>query len=503
MNVDYNEGVFVMRTISADLDQIKGNLNRYFSKCVGAGRAAEVMRHQAYEQLCMIQRECPFEYIRFHGLFHDEMGIVNRKKDGSLFFNFQYVDLLFDSLLEIHLRPVVELGLMPCALASGEECVFWWKMNKTMPKEIGEWERLVEALVRHVTNRYGEEEVKQWYFEVWNEPDLESFFRSDDRMNEYFLLYAATATAVKRVCPDYRVGGPTTSSLTWQSELIEYCRNHKVPLDFISGHRYATDSAYKKFGRKDLTVMKPSSTLIERVIECGSFCHGKGYPLLITEWSTSWWPLDAVHDCYVSAPFMLHVIKACEGSAQMLSYWAYTDIFEENGIPQTPFHGGFGLLNIQGLPKPAYYAYAMLASLGETELVCEDADAYVCRNDEEVQILFWNSVDLEQDAPSQEFFARPLPAKAIEDATVALSGLVAGKTYEVSIETVGYRSGDVYNAYLDANFEELPTRKQITELIEVSRPQKRKFSVTADGSGTLRITIPQTENQVDLIRISL
>ncbi len=167
---------FVMRIISADISKTKGKLNRFFSECIGAGRAGEVMRHVAYEQLKEVQKECNFKYIRFHGLFHEEMIITSRDEDGKLKFNFQYVDLLFDSLLDIGLRPVVELGLMPEIMAEKEKYVFWWKMNISPAKDISEWETLVYETVKHLTSRYGEDEVKKWYFEVWNEPNHPAFF---------------------------------------------------------------------------------------------------------------------------------------------------------------------------------------------------------------------------------------------------------------------------------------------------------------------------------------
>ena len=238
-----------MRNIKADVNTIKGKLNRYFAKCIGAGRAAEVMRHKAYEQLRTVQTECPFEYIRFHGLFHDEMGLVNRHPDGALFFNFQYIDILFDSLLDIGIRPVVELGLMPGELRSGDETVFWWRMYKTPPKDISEWSQVVEALVHHVTARYGKAEIDKWFFEVWNEPDLDSFFRSDDRMNDYFKIYESAARAVKRVDPDYKVGGPATAGLRWIPEFIEFCKGNCVPLDFISGHYYCLKGDFDADGK--------------------------------------------------------------------------------------------------------------------------------------------------------------------------------------------------------------------------------------------------------------
>lgn len=491
-----------MRTIRADIRQHKGKLNRYFAKCVGAGRAAEVMRRDAYEQLRLIQSECPFEYIRFHGLFHDEMGIVRRRDDGTLYYNFQYVDMLFDSLLELNIRPLVELGLMPGELKSGEETVFWWKMYKTPPKDYGEWEAVIEAFVRHLTHRYGEEEIKKWYFEVWNEPDHESFFRSDDRINEYFKIYASAAKAVKRVNAEYKVGGPATAGLRWIPELIAYCRENEVALDFISGHYYCVKGAFDPDG-KTVLYMFDHEYLTGMINRVGRESHAEGYPLLITEWSASYSSRDAVHDSYFSAPFILHTIKACEGNADMFSYWVYTDIFEEVGIGETPFHGGFGLINLQSIPKPSFYAYRMLHQLGDDELVCDDKNAYVCHDDREVQVLFWNSVIPKQDAHNNIYFKRPLPAKTIDDAKIELSGFQAGREYEVSVETVGYKMGDAYNAYLDGDFKELPTREETAELIEASKPKQTCFKVKASSDGVIEFTLPQTENQADLIKIAL
>ena len=155
-----------MRTIRADRNLEKGLLNRYFARCVGAGRAGEVMRYVPAMQLQRMQRECAFEYIRFHGLFHEEMNIVTRDPDGRLQFCFNYIDLLMDQLLDSGIRPLVELGLMPLCMAEKDNTVFWWKMGISLPKKIEEWAALVEAFVRHVTVRYGEDEVKKWYFEV-------------------------------------------------------------------------------------------------------------------------------------------------------------------------------------------------------------------------------------------------------------------------------------------------------------------------------------------------
>lgn len=488
-----------MRKINVNVQNEKGTLNRYFSKCIGAGRAGEVMRYAAFEQLKTVQSVCPFEYIRFHGLFHEEMAIVSRNGDGTLTFNFQYVDQLFDSLLSIGIRPVVELGLMPEILAKDTRTVFWWKMNICPPKAIEEWEELVRATVAHVSARYGTEEIKKWYFEVWNEPNHPAFFSENTHKEEYFKLYDAAARAVKSVCPDYRIGGPATAGQEWIPETIAHCEENGIPLDFISSHAYCCHSgAFDADGKAQLC-LAPIRGMIDGIRKWGTVCHEKGYPYLLTEWSASYSPRDFVHDSHVSAPFILEAVRQTEGCADAFSYWVYTDIFEETGAPPAPFHGGFGLFNVQGLPKPAFYAFAFLAKLGDTELACTDASTYACKSEDSVQLLFWNFTHPEEPQASNIYFPSLFSAPALEDATLTVEGLVPSASYTVSVKTVGYEKGDVYTAYRKAGFTDTPTREETAMLREAARPQAFAFVCAADQNGTVRITLPQCENQADLV----
>ena len=240
-----------------------------------------------------------------------------------------------------------------------------------------------------------------------------------------------------------------------------------------------------------------------KVNAVGKQCRESGYPLIVTEWSASYSSRDAVHDSYFSAPFILHCVKACEGNADMMSYWVYSDIFEEVGIGQTPFHGGFGLINMQSIPKPSFYAYKMLNSLGDTELFCDDRNAYVCKSDGGLQVLVWNSVTPKQDAHNNVYFARPLPALKLEDAAIEICGLKPEKKYKIKIETVGYKMGDAYNAYLELGDEQLSLKDSSRKIIEASGPNISEMTLSADCDGILRFKIPQSENQADLIRIDL
>ena len=489
-----------MRTIKADLQNEKGILNRFFSACIGAGRAGEVMRHIPMKQLIQMQKECPFRYIRFHGIFHEEMNVVHRDENGKLSFCFQYIDMLLDMLLENHIRPIVELGLMPDLMAKEKEYVFWWKMNKSMPKDISEWYSLVDAFVRHVTYRYGEEEIKKWYFEVWNEPNHKGFFTEYTNINAYFELYDAAALAVKNINSAYRVGGPATAGMQWIPEMIAHCRENNMPLDFITSHSYGIKGDFDPEG--NAIVYIPNVDKVSNEIRVhGEYCKKEGYPLIITEWSSSFSPTDMIHDSYYNAPYLLRAIKRSEGYADMFSYWTYTDIFEENGPPTQCFHGGFGLFNMNSIPKPTYYAYTFLHRLGDTELICDDENAYVCKSENATQVLLWNIKKPETNEGNRKYFARPLPAAMLEDTVIVIDGYEPNRTYFVTVETIGYHSGDAYNAYLEGNFTELPTREETAKLIEQSKPKKKTLSVTADEKGTLSFAVPQMENSADLIII--
>src|SRR5215203_5670802 len=225
------------RVISADYRSVKGPRDRFPQLVVGAGRAAEGLRADWQRDLRLVRRECGFEFVRFHGLLQDELGVYSEDRQGRPVYNFQYIDAVYDAILDAGVRPFVEFGFMPQRLASGDKTIFWWKGNVTPPRDYAKWERLIQELVKHWTNRYGGEEVRKWYFEVWNEPNLKDAFWTGDQA-EYFRLYDATVRAVKSVSADYRVGGPATAGRAWVPEMIKHAAESRVPLDFITTHDY-------------------------------------------------------------------------------------------------------------------------------------------------------------------------------------------------------------------------------------------------------------------------
>jgi xylan 1,4-beta-xylosidase len=453
------------RTIAADFTRIKGSHNKFFRHAVGAGRAAEGLRADWQRDLAVVHRECGFEYIRFHGLLQDEMAVYSEDRHGNPIYNFQYVDSLFDAILRIGMKPFVEFGFMPQALASGGKTIFWWKGNITPPKDYARWEGLIQALVRHWTTRYGANEVRQWYFEVWNEPNLDIFWAGDQA--EYFKLYEATARAVKSVSRDYRVGGPATAGHAWIPETIAFASKNRVPIDFISTHDYGVSGiGVDELGVQQLRLDPSPDAIIGGVRSSRAQIRSSalpGLPLHYTEWSSSYSPRDPVHDSYVSAAYILSKLKGAEGHADSMSYWTFTDIFEESGVVPSPFHGGFGLLNFQGLRKPAFFAYRFLNQLGSQELVSSDAESWVCRDDKGVQVLFWSFRPPLTQESNQVLFKRDLPAKESGPVRISISGLPKGG-YTVNLFKVGYQASDVYTDYLRIGAPRTLSREQVREL---------------------------------------
>ena len=490
------------RPISADLQNIEGPLNTMFKQCVGAGRVNEGLRADWQRQLACVHHACGFKYIRMHGLFCDDMGVYRESKDGKPEYNWQYIDELYDFLHSIGMKPFVELGFMPSALASGSKTIFWWRGNVTPPRDFAKWEAFIAAFVRHCTERYGAGEVRSWYFEVWNEPNLDGFWMGnpdnkpyEEWMSgaraEYFKLYATTARAVKSVDPAYRIGGPATAGCGWVPEFIQFCDTNHAPVDFVSTHTYGVESGYlDEYGHSG-TVLSPNpSSIFGDVKRVRQEITDSAMPKLemhFTEWSASYTPTDPVHDSYHSAAYILDKLKKCGDAAQSMSYWTFTDIFEESGPRWEAFHGGFGLLNYQDIKKPAFYAYQFLNRLGETELKCSDPSSWICTApDGSIQALVWNFTNTHpgKSVHNQSFYNRDQPSSPREKVTLNLAHIPGGN-YTVKVFKVGYRVNDAYSAYLDLGSPKQLTQLQVAQIKSAGggNPESSKSAqVGSDGS---------------------
>jgi xylan 1,4-beta-xylosidase len=460
------------RVISIDFNAEKGPLNTMFKECIGAGRANEGLRADWQQQLAYVKKECGFRYIRMHGLLTDDMGVYKEDKKGNPEYNYMYVDVLFDYLLSIGIRPFVELGFMPNALASGKETIFWWRGNVTPPKDYDKWGALVRNITEHFTQRYGTDEVKTWYFEVWNEPNLKPGFWTGSR-DDYFKLYKYSAEAVKSVNPAYRVGGPGTAGAAWETELIDFCVKNNLPIDFISTHSYGVNQGYLDEYGNSGTILAPQEFAVSGdVLQSRKEIASSPKPdleLHYTEWSASYTPADPIHDSYHEAAYVLQKLKQVGNAAQSMSYWVFTDIFEESAPRFTPFHGGFGMLNIQGINKPVFYAYQFLNHLGKTELINEDKMSWACKDEKgNIQVLAYDfTYTLPDSVNNQVFYIRDLPSKDKGKLRVNISGAPDGN-YSLEVYKVGYRCNDAFTTYFDLGRPNQLTKQQVGEIKKIN-----------------------------------
>jgi len=328
-----------------------------------------------------------------------------RVEDGKTVYDWSKVDQLYDDLLARHIKPFVELGFTPKALATSQNSIFYWNGNTSHPKPEG-WHDLVDAFIRHVEQRYGKDEVRTWFFEVWNEPN-HSGFREGADQKAYFELYDLTAKSIKSIDPALRVGGPSTAGAAWVSEFLAHVKQKEAPVDFVTTHTYGVQGGFLDEEGKSDTKLDPSPEAIvgdvRHVREQISASPFSGLPLYLTEWSTSYTPRDSVHDSYIGAPYILTKLKSSQGLLQGMSYWTHTDLFEEPGPPTAPFQGGFGLLNPQGIRKPAFFAYKYIHALQGESLKTTDPQAMLATQDGDVAAVIWDFEQPDQKVSNRSF----------------------------------------------------------------------------------------------------
>lgn len=485
-----------------------------------AGRANEGLRASWAEQLRTVKEHCGFEYLRMHGLFDDDMCIYFERKDGSAVYNWQYVDDVYDRMLEIGVRPFVELSFFPKGIdRDGGKEQMWYRNRVSfdaakMPK----WGALVKAFAEHCIERYGIDEVRRWYFEVWNEPNLDfGFF--DGTKSDYFYIYEVTAKALKSVDAQLRVGGPATSNFIadrrhegertdnsksvfypqeevnkqqwkgiWIEEFIDYCHRRKLPIDFISCHAYPTDYALDPVTKHGKDAIRYVHSLRDDLRWARDIIKRSPYPnaeLHITEWSTSPNSRDLMHDLLPPAAYIVKANLENAGGAGSIMYWTFTDIFEEKGGGEEIFHGGFGMINFQGIVKPSFHAYRMLNQLGDQQLY--NTDPLVVTRDSRsgrITALAYNyPAEFEMRVPSIRDAGNYMQASA-KDIDLKLTGLQPNQTF--IIETLDKDHGFAYDEWLRLGRPHSPTRQQ-TQLLRDSAWDTDTDIIRADANGCLTL----------------
>lgn len=443
----------------------------FWEQMFGSGRAILVLRQSYQQDLRAVEQITDFKYVRFHGILHDEVGLYDEDGQGHPVYNFSYVDQIYDTLLANHVRPFVEISFMPNKLAASKILhPFWYKPNVSPPKDWGLWEGLVSAFVQHLIDRYGIDEVSQWYFEVWNEPNLD-FWAGQPKQDTYWELYDHTALAIKKTNPRLPVGGPATAQAAWVDALIRHCTEKNIPLDFVSSHVYGNDSAPDVFGTqekiaRDKMVCRAVSKVHNQIVNSSQ----PKLPLIWSEFNATYSNETAVTDTVFMGPWMADTIRQCDGLVDSMSYWTFSDVFEEQGVVKEPFYGGFGLLAEASIPKPAFAAFKLLHNLGDERLSLDSNEALVTRKkDGSLVIALWN-------------YAPPETPGASKTITLKFKG---SAPHHAAISRVDPTHGDVHALYAKMGSPANPTQAQIKALRQAAVLQAPESRELRNGELTL------------------
>lgn len=465
-------------------------------ECVGTGRLSLALRKDYLESLALVQKEIGFRYIRGHGLLHDDVGIYREYEWGGethVLYNFTYIDQIFDSFLDLGLKPFVEIGFMPSALASSTETIFWWKGNVTPPADYQRWRDLIHAVVTHFVDRYGLDEVLTWPFEIWNEPNLSNFWKDADQ-GAYFTLYRETVAVIKAVNPGLQVGGPAIcgGSDHWMADFLQFCAHEDVPVDFLSRHAYSSGprepvpfAAYQQ--------ITPPESLLAQFATGREYAQRSAFPDLpvhITEFNTSYTSVNPVHDTAFNAAYLAKVLSRGGDLAESFSYWTFCDVFEEENIPTALFHGGFGLLTHHQVRKPTYHLYEFFAHL-TGELLHRDDNLHVVRRDDgSVALLAWNCV-----------YDDELPDETPDSRTLSVSLPVGEVNVFVKRRTVNEEVGNAWTVWQQMGRPRFPTHQQLAVLRECSAPAV-STAVREPSEGVVHLELTLSRNEITLVELT-
>jgi xylan 1,4-beta-xylosidase len=496
-------GPMPSRHIVVNMDGAVAPIDRFFDLSVGSDFPGTLIRPDSQSQLQTVADELGFRYVRFHAIFHDVLGTV-QIEDGKLTYDWSKIDQLYDDLLAKPIKPFVELGFTPKALATSQNSIFYWNGNTSHP-EPAAWRSLVSAFIHHMEDRYGRDEVRSWYFEVWNEPNLAGFWEAADQ-KAYFDLYDLTAKSIKSVDPALRIGGPATAGAAWVPEFLAHVSESGAGVDFVTTHTYGVEGGFLDENGKSDTMLAPSPDAItadvRRVRQQVSASAFPNIPLYFSEWSTSYTPRDAVHDSYISAPYILSKLKACQGLAQGMSYWTYSDLFEEAGPPPSSFHGGFGLLNREGIRKPAFFAYKYLHALQGNNIATSDPQALVAAKNGNLTLLMWDFQQPQQKLSNRSFYTKVVPAQLAATVKLQVTHLAPRTSYHLKVYRTGYRANDAYSAYLEMGSPKDLSAAQVAHLNYLTRDAPERDDVVRSApDGTAGITVPMSSNDIVLLEL--
>ncbi|MGC2161163.1 MAG: glycosyl hydrolase family 39 [Silvibacterium sp.] len=461
-------------TVTIDAHAPTTPLPHFWEQMFGSGRANLSLRADYRDDLRTVKKITDFKYVRFHAILDDENGVYDEDAQGNPVYNFSYIDQIYDGLLANGVRPYVEISFMPKKLAARLDYhAFWYKQIVSPPASYAKWDALMTAFAQHLVDRYGIDEVSKWYFEVWNEPNID-FWTGSPKEKTYFELYDNTARALKAVNPRIRVGGPATAQAAWVGDLIAHTTENHVPLDFVSSHAYGNDTSQNIFGDdRPIAPHQMVCAAVDKVHKQILASARPHLPLIWSEFNATYSNQSEITDSIYMGPWLADTIRQCDGKVDLMSYWTFSDVFEEQGVVKTPFYGGYGLIAEDDIPKPAFNAFAMLHALGDERIAEPEDDVLVTRRkDGSLVMAAWNLVE---------------PGATGSDKTITLTLKSVAPDARVTIERSDAQHGDTLAAWDRMGKPQYPSQAQIAALKKASQPDAPETGKLDHGHLTLTL----------------
>jgi len=467
-----------------DLNAPGEPLNPFWNFGANTCHAPLWFREDLQNHLRIVHDELGFKYIRAHGPLSDDMDVV--REDGT--FNFARIIEAMEFLLSKGLKPFMELSAMPGLFASNDKSVCYYKFRSAPPKDWTKWYELIRDMVQSLVSHFGVEEIRTWYFEIWNEPDIG--FWSGTR-EEYFKLYDLAARAIKETDPALRVGGPATARTNWIDEFLAHVAKPSKDFcldiarcDFISTHAYPSDvefldAAHGEVELVNSNIMRELFAAVRKKVDA---VFGPDFPVIIGEWNCSAGPLIDNHDECNNAAYiaktMIDLMPFCQGSL----YWNVSDIYEECNFHYEPFHGGYGILTVNDIRKSAFHAFRMLREHAGEALNAswseptEGVGGLVTRDGASLRILLY-------------YYQEP-DSKPLESIAVSLAGLPETIT-EAQLERVIPGHGSAWETYRDIGHPPYLNREILERLEHAAQPKVTTINPLTDAINLLPGTIAQ------------
>jgi beta-xylosidase/AraC-like DNA-binding protein len=492
---------------------------RPWREVINLGFAQDIEKEEFMDQIRFIQKEAPFRYARFQGIFGRPMISL----DGKSEYHFAKIDRVIDLVYQAGLLPFIELGYKLTNVAKKSGTFVFDRGGERENIPIGEYENIIARFLKHTINRYGMGEVSRWRFEYWFPTDEQQDYRDED-IDVYVKQFGVIKKAIKKIVPAALVGGPgfvkSSDPEPVRSLLKKLAEENSLP-DFFSFYIFsAVRELAESDGGNDTIYLWAKDDNAKRIERIRGYVENlyrdlKGvgtkssFPDLfyVTEWNIDFSCRNLIHDSLLKASFILQNSIDAIGRVDVLSYWLASDISAEYTDSDAPFFGGAGLISRHGIRKPAFFAYQFLSKLGDRLLAKGNGYIVTARSEHEFAAILFNYKYIN----SRFRLADQIRAMSgdlsgfLEDTencffSLEIRNITAGR-YKLRQHILNSHYGSVYDTWLGLSAAESLQSSETAWLERTGVPNLRIDFL--EGGELLSIECDLEPNEVRLVEISL